>query len=125
MSMSGGAPLVEKALEEEVVADGVHMGDAQAVGNQRRRGASPPTGSLRLFRDLLHHQEIMGKALGADDGKLFRQTRLHSFVNGPVAPQGPLPGTALQFPVCFFIPEIAEGGEDGAGEIPVPPAEAR
>jgi hypothetical protein len=39
------ASLVEEALEEEVVADRVDVGDFQAVGDQRRRGAPPAAGA--------------------------------------------------------------------------------
>ena len=54
---------VEKTLEKEVVEDRVDVGDAEGVGDQGGRRAAPAAGARRLFGDLLHDQEVVGKSL--------------------------------------------------------------
>ena len=63
---------VEEALEEEVVADGVHVGDADAIGHGRAGGRAPawPYGDAHFAGgggEVLHDEEIAGVAGLPDD----------------------------------------------------------
>ena len=64
MSMSGIEMRlrVEEALEQQVVADRVEVGDAQAVGHRAAGGADPRPGPTRMprvraWRDEVPHDE--------------------------------------------------------------------
>ena len=66
---------VEEALEEEVIADGVDVGDAEAVGYGRPCGRSTP----RAYEDahitggsdeVLHDEEVAREAHARDDAQL-------------------------------------------------------
>ena len=64
------APLVEEALEEEVVLEGIDVGEAQEVGDQARGGAPPAAGPGAARDDVAHDEEVGRKALVADDAQL-------------------------------------------------------
>jgi hypothetical protein len=80
--MSGrlAARRVQKALEEQIVLDGIDGGDAHAVGHQRvGDAAAGRDGDLLLAgkaHDVGHEQEERRKAVAADGSQLRREACL-------------------------------------------------
>ncbi len=72
-----GARLVDEALEQELVLDGVDLGDAQAVGHDRVAGTPPPLADdpvpPRELHEVPHDQEELGQVRAVDDGQLVGQ----------------------------------------------------
>ena len=69
------AARVQEALEQQVVADGVDVGDAQAVRDARARRAPPPGTHADPTRagvteEVPHDQEVGGEAHRLDDAQL-------------------------------------------------------
>ena len=97
MSMSGNllALHVEEALEDQVVLQRVHVGDAQAVEHQAGGRAASHAVQDALFacegRDVPHHQEVVGEARLGDDLQLVGQPVV-------VALGRPRPATPQTFP---------------------------
>ena len=100
---------VEEALEEQGVAQGVHVGEAQEVGDDAGGGAAPAAGAGALLHDVAHHEEVGGEALLPDDGKLVVQAladvgphaavaALHALLAEPRAARGrsPPPSSPLK-----------------------------
>ena len=85
----GGAALVDEALEEQVVADGVDPRDAQHVGHDRVARAAPPLGRDALLAGEPHEvpadEEELGQAGPVDDPQLVVQLGLDGRRDGPVA----------------------------------------
>ncbi len=77
---------VQEAFEEQAVGEGVEVGDAQRVGDQRAgaRATSGADGDVRLLRptdEVLDDQEVAGEAHRIDDVELEIQARaILSFV---------------------------------------------
>ena len=71
-----GARLVDEALEEELVLDGIDLGDAQGVGHDRVTGAPPPLADdvfrSRVFHQVPDDQEELGQVGAVDDSQLVR-----------------------------------------------------
>ena len=98
---------VEEALEEEVVGDRVHPGDAEQVGDDRVGGAAPPLAGDAVLpgprHDLVDDQEELGQIGPLDDVELHLQPPGHLGGERPVAE----PDLVLAEPV-----------EDGEGGLP-------
>ena len=90
------AAAVQKALEKQVVADGIHVGDAEAVRHHAGRGGTPATRARRLLHDVVHHQEVRRVTLVADDGQLVLQALPHSRGDRAVPPP------------CALVAELAQ-----------------
>ena len=81
-----GDPLgVEEALKQQIIVDGIQVGDAQRVGHQRPGAGSParPHRNALLLGpgDEFHdHQEVARKTRLVDDAELVRQ----AFPIGPL-----------------------------------------
>ncbi len=93
---------VQESLEDEPVADGVHVGDAEAVGDERAGGRAAP----RADRDALppgvgdevpHHQEVARETHLGDHAQLVAQA-LHDRVarRSPVAARETLQRQVLE-----------------------------
>jgi hypothetical protein len=83
------AARVEEALEEQVVADGVEVDDAQAVGHAAagRRPPARPDPDARVPGEadqVPHHEEVGGEAHVPDDAELVVEPLDH--VGGQGAP---------------------------------------
>jgi hypothetical protein len=70
-------PLVEKPLEEEIVANRIDVRDAEAVRHDAGRRGAAPAGARRLLHDVLHHQEIIGEPFPVDDRQLVVEPARH------------------------------------------------
>ena len=73
---------VEEALEQQVVGEGIEVGDAQQVGHQRAGGRAPPrahrdAGLLGVAHEVPHDEEVGRKAHLLDDGQLHLQPLAH------------------------------------------------
>ena len=73
---------VEEALEEEVIADGVDVGDAEAVGYGRSCGRSTPRAHEDAHitggsDEVLHDEEVPREAHAGDDAQLKVDTLTH------------------------------------------------
>ena len=79
---------IEEALEEEPGAEGLDVGDAETVAHDRvgHRAAAAVGGAV--LHDVLHHQEVVGEALLADDAELALQPLAGDWRDGAVAPLG-------------------------------------
>ena len=79
---------VEEALEEESGAERLDVGDAEAVAHDRvgHRAAAAVGGAV--LDDVLHHQEVVGESLLADDAELVLQPVASHRGDGAVAPLG-------------------------------------
>ncbi|MBA7657551.1 hypothetical protein ES703_65490 [subsurface metagenome] len=66
-----GALLVQKPFEGEVVAQGVDLGNEQAVAHDGGGAAAPADGEALLAHDVGHHQEIGREPLAADQVQLL------------------------------------------------------
>ena len=75
-----GYPLgIQKALEQQVVAQRVEVGDAQRPGYQRAGARAAPrahrdTAVARPAHEIGHHQEIAGEAHAVDDLEFMQQS---------------------------------------------------
>src|SRR5206468_3735864 len=69
---------VQKALEEQMMLQRVHMSDPETIGDDRGRHRSSAAGPRGLSDNFLYHEEIMGKALLPNDGELLSDAVLHS-----------------------------------------------
>ena len=120
---------VEEALEEEVVGDRVHPGDAEQVGDDRVGGAAPSLAGDAVLpgplHDLVDDQEELGQIGPLDDIELHLQAPGHLGGERPV----PAPDLVLAEPV-----EDREGGlaggdgearEANPGEVEVEAAPGR
>ena len=112
-----GRPLmvdVEKALEEEVVSDGVDPGDAKEVGDDGISGAAPPLPGHPMLsgppHDLVDDQEEFGEIGLLDDVELGLQPLRHQ--------RGERAVTAPDL-------VLAEAVEDGEGGLPLRDGETR
>ncbi len=85
----GGAALVDEALEEELVADGVDARDAEGVGDDRIAGAAAPLGGDAALPAEAHEvpadEEELGQAGPLDDLQLVRHLLEHARRHGVVA----------------------------------------
>ena len=119
---------VEEALEQQVVADGVEVHDAQAVGHAAARGrASPrshPDARLAGVADEVpHHQEVGGEAHVADDAELELEALHHLRPQGvAIALAGALEGQVAQVVVVAGeAHRQGEGRELGLAELDLHP----
>jgi hypothetical protein len=123
-----GDPLgVQESLEEEPVADGVHVGDGEAVRDERaRRGAAPGAHRdplpAREGDEVPHHQEVAGEPHGGDDTQLVAKPLEHGVGgSGAVAGAEALQGQMLEIGVqgeaggdlVVRQVELAEGHVEG------------
>ena len=108
MSISGKrhALGIQEALEDQLVLQGIEIGDAERVGNQRPCGRT----AARTHRDVAlagvaneipDDQEVSGKLHLLNDGQFPRQTLL---IFGQAMLQPPL---RLERPQCFQPPREA------------------
>ena len=94
---------VEKTLEEQVVFDGVDVGDAQAIGHGTagRRSTTWAYGNIKLlscgFDVVLHNQEVAGEAHGFHDVQLKLDAGVGFFVK-----------RIAITPFCALVGELAE-----------------
>ena len=86
----GRAALVDEALEEQLVADGVDAGDAQRVGHDRIARAAPTLRGDAALAAEAHEvpadEEELGEAGALDDLELVGHLLEHARVEGVVAP---------------------------------------
>ena len=98
----GDAGRVEEALEQQVVADGVEVGDAQAVGDRApRRAASaradPDVRLAGVADQVPHDEEVRGEPHVVDDLQLEGEPLGRGLGDlGPPAAPGPLERQVLQ-----------------------------
>ena len=105
---------VEEALEQQVIADRVHVGDAQAVGGHAARpgAAARPHGDARavgVADEVPHNEEVVDIAHLGDDAHLVGEPvpqRLAGVF--PVAARQALPAEALE---KFLVAGAVRGGE--------------
>ena len=94
---------IEKTLEEQVVFDGVDVGDAQAIGHGTagRRSTTGAYGNIELlscgFDVVLHNQEVAGEAHGLHDVQLELDAGVGFFVK-----------RIAITPFCALVGELAE-----------------
>ncbi len=73
------ALLAQEALEEQVVAQRVHRGDAQQVGHQRVGRRAPPLAADALLAgkadNVPDDEKVAGQPQPLDDGQLVGQLR--------------------------------------------------
>ena len=72
---------IQEALEEQLVLQGIDIGDPQRIGNQRARGRSAARSHrnamlARVADKIPDNQEVSGKLHLLDDGDFLRQTLL-------------------------------------------------
>ncbi len=109
------APGVEEAFEEQVVGDGVHGGDAQAVGDEGI-GHAPPCAdrnllAARMADDIGHCQEQGGIPMLRNGCVFSVQTASYLWGQGvPIPRLGSSPGLSAQHRVgCLALGEIDDG----------------
>ncbi|MBA7578599.1 hypothetical protein ES708_20464 [subsurface metagenome] len=66
--------VVEKAIEVEIMAQRIHVGDSQQIADQTGGGTPPAAGPRTTADNIPYHQEVPGKTLAADHLKLVIQT---------------------------------------------------
>jgi hypothetical protein len=80
--------LVDEALEQELVLDRIHLGDAQAIGHDRVAGAPPALPDDSALARELHQvpddQEELRQVGALDDVQLMRQLLDGLLGNGPI-----------------------------------------
>ena len=103
---------VEEALEKEGVAQRVHVGEAQQVGDDAGGGAAPAAGPGALLHDVAHHEEVGGEPLLPDDGKLVVQALADVGPHAPVSPLHPGLAEAEQLAEGLLLRVPVEGRED-------------
>lgn len=90
----------DEALEVEVQLDGVHVGDAQAIGHQAVGTAAAPhveeAAALRMAHDVVVDEEVADEAHAFDHLQLVRQARRHLGRGGRVAAAQALARQAVQ-----------------------------
>ena len=101
-----GALRVEEALEIEVVGEGAHLRESQAVRDQAVRGRPPPDEGHpplpRLPGDVPHDQEVAAEAHRLDHVELAGSAIPGCFRHGIVPPAEPLEGeVAKERRGCF------------------------
>ena len=72
---------IQEALEEQLVLQGIDIGDPQRIGNQRARSRTAARAHrnamlARVADEVPHNQEVSGKLHLLDDGDFLRQTLL-------------------------------------------------
>ena len=102
---------VEEALEQQVVFDGVHVGDARAIGNgaSRRRSAARPHAHSHLAgsRGEILHDEEVARVARALDGLELEVEALPDLVRDLGVPLlGPLVGQVAQVGVLPALPLV-------------------
>ncbi len=117
------AALVEEALEDESVLDGVEVDDAQAVGHAAAGGRAPPgTDPDALLAGVVDevpdHEEVGGQAHAVDDAQLVVDP-LHDVARhrGPVAAAGALEGEGAQVFAVGDARRQVEVGQLGLAEL--------
>ena len=79
---------IEEALEEESGAERLDVGDPETVAHHRvGHGAAAAVGG-RVLDDVVHHEEVVGEALGPDDRELALQSLARHRCDGAVSPLG-------------------------------------
>jgi len=92
-----GAGRVEKTLEEQIVGDGIDVGDARAIGHQRVGHAAPgvkwDAGLAGKARDVGHHEKEGCVAVARDGRQLAVQALAGAGQGAGAVPcVQPLPG---------------------------------
>ncbi len=100
------------------MADGVDVGDAQAVGHDGGGGRSAPAGTGSLPDDLIHDQKIMGIAFVANDGQFMFDAGGDGLRGRSVAPPRPFIDLFAKAGEGFAIRELPEVGKNGVFEVP-------
>ena len=72
------ATLVEEALEEQVVLDGVDVGDPQRIGDHACGRRAPSASPREPLDEVAHDQEVVSEALGAHQLQLELESSLRS-----------------------------------------------
>ena len=114
------APLLgEEPLEGEMEPDRVDPGQPETAAH-RRVGPRAPDLAVDVLgagevHDVLHHQEVTGKAQGLDDVQLVLESAPRTGVDTVFAPRVhvpcPFPGEMTQ--ILHLVPEVAGHGEIG------------
>jgi hypothetical protein len=116
---------IEEALEEEVVLQRIHVGDAQAVTDDAGRRGPPAAGPGGVGNDVVDHQEVAGEALGPDDVQLVGQPAAHVGPQGPVSADGPGGAEPLELFEGLIVAQAPEGREHVAAGNQEAPVQAR
>ena len=113
------ATRVQKAFKKEVVADGIHMGDAEGVGNNGCSGTSPAARPSGFLSDVRHHQEIVGKVFFPNNLHLVGDALPHSRRDFSVPTSASPERGMIEAMKGFFIVHALKVGEYDAAEIPI------
>ncbi len=117
----GRPALVDEALEEQLVADGVDARDAQHVGHDRVARAAPTLGRDAPLAAEAHQvpadEEELGQAGPLDDLQLVRQLLEHARRERVVARAGALVAEPLQLAEGRLAAGHREAGEAVALEL--------
>ena len=80
---------IQEALERQVIADGIHVGDAERIGDQAARGGSArhtahavAAGVVGVVPD---DQEVRDEPLGAENAEFIVQLLLEGVTDCPIA----------------------------------------
>ena len=108
----GHALGVQETLEKETVFDRVYVGDVQAVGHDRARGAAAPGAdrdalAFGVVDEILYDQKVIDKAHAADDVELIVKLRAHLLA----------PGEALGKALVAELPEIGKAVALAFGQV--------
>ena len=79
---------IEEALEEEPGAERLDVRDPEAIAHDRVGHRAAPAVGGAVLDDVLHHQEVVGESLLADDAELELQPVASDRGDGAVAPLG-------------------------------------
>ncbi len=87
----------QKALEVQVVGDGIDVGYTQGIGYDRCGTGATATGAAGHRDDVIHHEEVWREALAADDAKLVVDAPDDAVGQLAVAPLGPVDHAGAQY----------------------------
>ena len=125
----GGATLVDEAFEEQLVADGVHAGDAERVGHDGVAGAAAALGGDAALAGEAHEvpadEEELGQAGALDDLQLVCHLLEGARRDGVVAPAHAVVAQALEIGERRFAAGYREAREAVALELQRHPAARR
>ncbi len=108
---------VEETAKKEVVADGVHVRDAQEITHQAGGGAAAAAMNGTPPHHVGHHQEIVHVAFGVNQFQLLRKALFNGGIAFTVTPANSLPAF-LHKERKVIVRLIFIVGEDSAEMVP-------